>query len=142
MKIKGIKKLRVWVPDIERMYQVKSIDVQVKDGEQRYVNVWEHPCARSAMIKNKVGKFRLGDGVEVMQSTGLKDKNGVEIYEGDIIDSKHKLQVLYQRDSFVVESKWNMNDSIRLSNYLDKRYIAGCSPEIIGNIYENKELLK
>lgn len=70
----------------------------------------------------------------VMQYTGLKDKNGKEIYEGDIINHIHgtKERVFYDRGKFNVTSRV---DSILLYYVLDNL-------EIIGNIYENPELFE
>jgi YopX protein len=77
---------------------------------------------------------------EVMQYTGLKDKNGKEIYEGDLIKIKHGSiwQVAWNEEKL----KWHMWDidpanTISLTkkgSYYDKY-------EVIGNIYENPELL-
>jgi len=74
---------------------------------------------------------------DLMLSTGLKDKNGKEIYEGDIL-SMHKgqynSQVIYDTDQFVADHIGNGgSESITT-------WIEDC--EIIGNIYENPELLK
>ena len=83
------------------------------------------------------------EDVELMQSTGFKDKNGVEIYENDIIDVGTRIPFLnkIQRDEETaylklvpLDKRWTES---YFTNFEDKsRY------EVIGNIYENKELLE
>ena len=75
----------------------------------------------------------------VMQHTGLKDKNGTEIYEGDIVQAyyTHKLkggifEIRYLERSFSMTQ--NKEDT-----ELDCVWFHIC--EVIGNIYENPELL-
>lgn len=127
-------KYRIWVPDIKRIYQVMRLDVEPQNGRQKYVTVWEHPCVESAIIKGKVAKFRLGQGVELMQYTGIKDKRGVEICEGDIVK-----QYGY----------WSMPNPAFVNNvvvFIDGGF-TNCidhsehGAEIVGNIYENPDLM-
>jgi len=69
----------------------------------------------------------------LMQYTGLKDKNGVEIYEGDII--RCKLQT--DKNHWIAEVKFCI-DAWCIGLHTLSSYIY---LEVIGNIYENPELL-
>lgn len=79
------------------------------------------------------------EGVKLMQSTGLLDKNGKEIFEGDILGTNDGLLdgvVKYRTDL----GMWT-NDLLRYNNFERLCSIAN-SREIIGNVYENPELLE
>lgn len=82
---------------------------------------------------------------EVMQYTGLKDKNGKEIYEGDII----KYEVPCESGSFIdyILVKWGKVEFSFLKKTSNNKFYRTTYQglykygEVIGNIYENPELL-
>lgn len=90
---------------------------------------------------------RLANEVELMQSTGLKDKNGKEIFEGDIIKVTNEnswLEVVsYEKEKsmFVIE-EINRNFKVPSSPLYDLFNTTIFESEIVGNIYENPELIK
>jgi len=73
----------------------------------------------------------------VMQYTGLKDKNGKEIYEGDIVKFLHKPNEI-REITFKDGSFWFGTHPM----YTYSEHEMSGNSEIIGNIYENKDLLK
>lgn len=74
--------------------------------------------------------------LKIMQSTGLKDKNGVEIFEGDIVAIKYSESGYHYYEKIVFENgTFTAGDEDWLYNIKD--YCVVC-----GNIYENPELLK
>lgn len=90
---------------------------------------------------------------ELMQYTGLKDKNGKKIFEGDIVRTyrlnadKYLEDRTREYDEFIGVITWN---EVYLEYYIQKNsneYEDVLKPfelhyEVIGNIYENKELLE
>ena len=97
---------------------------------------------------NTIGLIQGGDRSELMQYTGLKDKNGKEIYEGDIV------RLSFQKDNpaGVQDDRWYK----RVATVEWAKDYAGFNPfcyqehyqneagllEVIGDIYENGELVK
>ena len=77
----------------------------------------------------------------IMQSTGLKDKEGTEVFEGDILH--HQIQTEY---TFIV--KYDKDKGRWYGDGLSRTYRIDITKEflqyykIIGNIYENPELLE
>lgn len=135
-----IPKFRAWMPSLQWMCNVSAI----------------------LFDENSLDVYKLGDTERVtemsvsqdeiifMQSTGLFDKNGVEVFEGDIVKTTRffgradEVGGFYEYDKEligivkVLEGAWVIdigNDAVHLWTEVEEN-------EVIGNIYENPEYLK
>lgn len=82
----------------------------------------------------------------IMQFTGLKDKNEVEIYEGDIVTYKRSVgnwtgQTMTTTHKIIFTEEVNAFVMDYGSSYIKLRKHWGYEYEVIGNIFENTELL-
>lgn len=95
--------------------------------------------------------YCIGDGITymvlvedlvLMQSTGLKDKNGKEIFEGDIVDFKGRKAIIKWHGAFASFIYRFIDEPQERKPKWDPLFLAYLKLEIIGNIYENPELLE
>ncbi|MCY1587590.1 YopX family protein [Staphylococcus pettenkoferi] len=126
-------KFRAWDKDREYMeYTDKKLIVSF--GENGNVSVTD--------LSNIYSACEHMQNFELMQSTGLKDINGIEIYEGDIVHVNYKLSIVkYAKGSFYIEFI-DFPKIIMLSDFYFKSYTNDLILKVQGNIYENPELLE
>lgn len=130
-----IPKFRAWDKETKTMLDVSLVDFKKSAlvgehwefGETNFINF---------------------DDVNLMQSTGLKDKNGKEIFEGDIVtDGDVASDIKYHQTlGFHMIGKYGF--SVPFGQGVDVEYFEEFADhvskifEVIGNIYENPELLE
>lgn len=122
-------KFRAWHKDLKKMFKIGQITLEK--------GTWNfEPNDRDFMGMS----IPFQPSFVLMQYTGLHDKNGKEIYEGDIVkyrDSRgqHIEKVIFDKGCFYAGMHWG--SSTRLAPKLINTRIT----EVIGNIYEDSELL-
>jgi uncharacterized phage protein (TIGR01671 family) len=138
-------KFRAWVKKEEEMVDVTTIEFTPdEENPQGWIACpWEQGFNESIDTQEKDCVFKMED-VELMQFTGLHDKNGKEVFEGDIVKSGTEFDDytgldcdLYGGNIYEVKNNgWRF--------YLEPKSIYEVNlknVEVIGNIYENPELL-
>lgn len=132
-----MNKFRLWDNRLKELYKSDEITIQIKGQEIL-------ACHSSSL-------HQFTDYV-LMQSTGLKDKNGTEIYEGDIVkilieDEEPKIMkdktyigvVVYNLGMFDIKDLKNTYLGIMPQMYMSD---VDCTFEILGNRHQHPELLE
>lgn len=135
-------KFRAWDKASKQMLNIGLVDLDdmtvysAKSGDFRCSYQRKTKCSKNENFKDV-------KRLVFMQYTGLKDKNKKEIFEGDIFatDNNHNFTVIYEDARFIgVDGD---RDGKGYVCCVDSCYKDGSSSiEVIGNIYENPELLE
>ena len=126
-----IPKFRVWHNELGRMMSIKNIWFQDSRLEELELN--------DAVMNDYITAYP--DEIELMQSTGLCDKEDTEVFEGDILH--HQIQTEY---TFIV--KYDKDKGRWYGDGLSRTYRIDITKDflqyykVIGNIYENPQFLE
>ena len=124
-------RFRVWHKPTQLMDEVVLIDFY----NEKIGILYADPVMQCESIQ----KYNFNE-VKLMQYTGLKDKNGVEIYGSDIVlmygEDKFIVHFDYDKACYFLWSTTDMNDVVYFGDF------ALSDVEVIGNIHDNPELLE
>lgn len=122
-----IPKFRAW----DRLRNEMNYKVMVGNCDTDDEN-WTCPII---WIEEEKDWLHFDDYECIMQSTGLKDKNGKEIFEGDVVKCNGLLGTIKS-----LKAMW-ICSFVKYNNYQKVGFFAQ-EIEVVGNIYENPELLE
>lgn len=126
-----IPKFRAWHHELGRMMLIRTMFFFANELEELQLN--------DSIMNDDIPVYP--DEIELMQSTGLCDKEGTEVFEGDILH--HQIQKEY---TFIV--KYDKEKGCWYGDGLSRTYRIKITKDflpyykVIGNIYENPELLE
>ncbi|HDB5988066.1 TPA: DNA-packaging protein, partial [Enterococcus faecium] len=108
-----------------------------KNGKTNFIEYWINPTElKSYHVRN----------IDLMQSTGMKDKNGVEIFEGDVVqwgdtpdweEEPIRVAVVKINPDIQFDSNVGIFEYGRFIYRDTERFLT-----VLGNVYENPELLE
>lgn len=120
-------KYRVWDSDLKKMRYLNSSH-DIIEFDEKGIGEYHN-------LQTGYGEWFS----ELMQFTGLKDKNGVEIYEGDILENtavNFKFVVKFEKTKYVLQKLEFPEDSLDMYDFF---YRIPIMFEVVGNIYDKGE---
>ena len=127
-----IPKFRVWMKSLKWMCDVTNISF-----DSKFVDI----CQQGDTERYTEMSVEF-DEITLMQSTGLFDRNGKEIFEGDILDYRGRKALVRWHGSYASFIYRFVDEPHKRKAEWKPLYLAYMKCEIIGNIYENTELLE
>lgn len=126
-------KFRAWDKELKIMCDVLKIDFKNKT---LFYHHWAHGVSTEVDLNE----------VEIMQSTGLKDISGTEIYEGDIVEFKYPYDKRIKTKGVIVRNDNKACFGISMKETTEQYELYRITAEnyltVIGDVYQNPELLE
>lgn len=125
-----IPRYRAWIKSLKWMCDVTNISF-----DSKFVDI----CQQGDTERCTEMSVEF-DEIELMQSTGLKDKNGKEIFEGDIV--KMSKDVYSEPTYYEVARHRGGAYRLESKQHGCELWLRHTDCEVVGNVYENPELLE
>lgn len=124
---------------------LERLKFRAKSGDEWLYGIPQKTPLGNWMMRDKQEAGRYVDPDTIGQYTGLKDKDGKEIYEGDILSTdlaKPFCEVIFRNGCFVLRLNDGGKDFYDIFSPLDDKVTQTKYHSVIGNIFDNKNLLE
>lgn len=124
---------RVWFKPDQKMFDVAAL-IRTSSPEELRVFPKTSITLEWEVLNRSVESW----DIELMQSTGIYDINGIEIYRWDIIESQWSIREVRYNDNMASFVGVRNKEIQSVDDWISLEFVS----EIIGNIYENPDLIK